>query len=97
MAEMYQDTIIGFAPLIKAYTYTLTFAEALIGLAILVGFKTKYALAACSLTLTTLIFGSCIKENWSGVGTQMVYVVVVYLLLWGYTATKYSVDAALKK
>lgn len=97
MAENYQDTVIGFAPLIQGYTYALTFAEILIGLAILIGFKTKYALAACSLTLTTLIFGSCLKENWGAVGTQMVYVIVVYLLLWGYTSTKYSVDAALQK
>lgn len=97
MTKMYQDTIIGFEPLITGYVYALTIAEALLGLAILIGFKTKYALAACSLTLTTLIFGSCIKENWSAVGTQMVYVVLVYLLLWGYTKTRYSVDYYLNK
>ena len=93
----FQDTMIGFDPLIRAYAYTLSIAELLLGLALLLGFKTKYALAGCSLVLTSLIFGSCALETWSNVASQMVYVILVYLLLWNWMPTKYSIDHYLDK
>jgi thiosulfate dehydrogenase [quinone] large subunit len=97
VVEQFQDTMIGFEPLLRGYAYGLSFAELLLGLALIVGFKTKYALAGCSLVMTSLIFGSCVLENWSNVGTQMIYVAVVYLLLANYVPNTYSVDGWLRK
>ena len=97
IVEQFQNTMIGFEPLLRGYAYGLSFAELLLGLALLLGFKTQYALVGCSLVMTSLIFGSCVLENWSNVGTQMVYVIVVYLLLVGYRPNKYSVDGLLRK
>ena len=37
----------------------------------LIGFKTRSALAASSFLIAILIFGSAFKEDWAGVGTQM--------------------------
>lgn len=69
------------SPLVHSFAYILPFLELTIGLLLLLGFLTRYALVAGSITLITLIFGSCLIENWSAAGTQMIYLAYLATLL----------------
>lgn len=78
--------------LIYPFAFTLTIVEFIIGITLIVGFKTKTSLVITMAILSMLMFGSSMQENWKTVGVQMVYVVFNYLILLHFTNTKYSID-----
>lgn len=70
--------------LTRAFLYTLPFIELAIGIMILLGGQfTKWGYFAGGLTMGVLLFGTALKEDWSGAGSQMIYVVAFYLALRG--------------
>lgn len=72
------------AALIKPFGYILPIIEALLGLALLLGFQTKYTLYACLVLMSVLILGSSSVENWGAVQAQLVHAVYLFALLWYY-------------
>src|SRR5437660_1751187 len=46
--------------------------EGLIGLLLLIGLKTRWALIAASFLMMVLTFGSALVQDWSAAGTQLV-------------------------
>ena len=93
MVTQFQNTLIGFDPLIYAYSYLLVWLELFVGIALIIGFKTRASLVVVSMIMMSLIFGASMQEEWPRVGFQMIYVVFTFLLLQGYMNTKYSLDA----
>ncbi len=70
--------------LTRAFLYALPFVELTIGILILLGGQlTKWGYFAGGLVISALLFGTTLKEDWSGAGLQMTYVIAFYLALRG--------------
>jgi thiosulfate dehydrogenase [quinone] large subunit len=70
--------------LTKAFLYTLPFVELTVGILILLGGQFgKWGYFIGGLTISVLLFGTTLKEDWNGAGTQMIYVIAFYLALRG--------------
>lgn len=67
--------------IVAPFAYVLPFIELILGLFLIVGFKTRVAVVTSTFLITLLIFGSGLKEDWAAVGTQMIYVIFFFLLL----------------
>lgn len=66
LIQRFETTILpGF--IVTPYIYMIAYAEIVIGLMVLLGVKTKYALALTGLTYVTLAFGEMILKNGSSV------------------------------
>ncbi|MCH5719914.1 MauE/DoxX family redox-associated membrane protein [Niabella hibiscisoli] len=68
--------------LIAPFSYFLPIAEALLGLALLVGFKVRYTLFASITLMSLLILGSCSIENWSAIEAQLLHAFYLMALYW---------------
>jgi thiosulfate dehydrogenase [quinone] large subunit len=67
--------------LVTLFGNVLPFAEAGLGLLLLLGLFTRPALVGTMLLIMTLVFGSSLLEKWSLVGDQMVYGLFIFALL----------------
>ena len=68
-------------PLVSLFATGLPFAEAGIGLLLVLGLFTRTALVAAILLIISLVFGSCLLEKWTLVGDQMVYGLYILTLV----------------
>lgn len=82
--------------LILPFAYVLPFIELILGILLLAGLKTRFALAASSVLIAILIFGSAFKEDWAGVGTQMIYAIFFFLLISKLEHNAWAVDSKVK-
>ncbi|UFH53817.1 DoxX family protein [Spirosoma sp. KNUC1025] len=72
------------ALLTKAFLYTLPFAELTTGILILLGGQfSKWGYFMGGIIIGALLFGTTLKEDWNGAGTQLIYVIAFYLALRG--------------
>ena len=76
----YADTILP-RWLLVPFAWSLPPIELTIGLLLIVGLFTRWALVACGLTMAMLVFGKCLTQDWGVVSSQMIYAIVVFLLL----------------
>jgi thiosulfate dehydrogenase (quinone) large subunit len=67
--------------LVRGFLYILPFPETLIGALLILGFFTRGALVAGSVTMIILVFGTGTRQDWTTVGLQMVYALYYYLML----------------
>lgn len=79
-------TAAGFAetplpePLTRAFLFGLPVAEFITGLLILIGGRTiKWGYALGGLIIVALLFGTTLKQDWQGAGSQVVYIIAFYL------------------
>ncbi len=68
--------------LIVPFSYFLPIAEALLGLALLVGFKVRYTLFASITLMSLLILGSSSIENWGAIEAQLLHAFYLMALYW---------------
>jgi thiosulfate dehydrogenase [quinone] large subunit len=66
---------------VRAFGSALPWAEALVGLLILVGGATRIALVAGGLLILVLTFGSALHQDWEIAGLQLIYASVYSLLI----------------
>jgi thiosulfate dehydrogenase [quinone] large subunit len=76
-----------------AFGLVLPWIEAALGLLILFGAATRYALIAASLTILVLTFGSCLRQDWESAGLQLIYAAIYSALLAFRRENAYSIDA----
>lgn len=69
--------------LVTGFAWFIAPFELLVGLLLMVGFRTRTALVTGGLFMSVLIFGMGLLQEWDTLGTQMVYVLVFSLLLYG--------------
>lgn len=67
--------------------------EALLGLLLLVGLRTRAALVAASLLIMVLTFGTSLLQNWAVAGLQLSYALIYSILLFLLRYNGWSVDA----
>ena len=81
---------------VYSFGLVLPFVEALIGIALVLGLLTRWALLAGSLLMSILIFGTCICSDWATVGIQITYAIAYFLALLFLKYDQYSLDRALR-
>jgi thiosulfate dehydrogenase (quinone) large subunit len=70
----------------------LPWVEAALGLLILLGLATRFALIAASLTILVLTFGSTLRQDWQSAGVQLIYAAIYAALLAFRSHNAYSLD-----
>lgn len=83
--------------LIHGFGVVLPPVEGLIGLLLLIGWKTRWTLVAASLLMLVLTFGTTLVQNWSVAGSQLMYALVFSVLLFLRKYNSWSVDGCWNK
>jgi thiosulfate dehydrogenase (quinone) large subunit len=96
MEKQFQGTIMpGW--FVYSFGSVLPFLEGLIGLALILGFFTRWTLAAASLLMSILIFGTSLRSDWGIVGVQMIYAIAFFIALFFLEHNHYSVDRIIRR
>lgn len=74
--------------IIVPFGYVLPIVEAILGILLLINFKTKYTLYLALVLMSILIFGSCSIENWSAIEAQLLHSFYLLGLFWFYEKFK---------
>jgi thiosulfate dehydrogenase (quinone) large subunit len=77
---------------IRAFALILPTAEALIGLLLLLGLRTRAALIGANLLMLVLTFGTALVQDWSITGLQLFYSFVYSTLLFLHRYNGWSLD-----
>ncbi len=77
---------------VAAFGLVLPWIEAGLGLLILFGLATRYALIAASITILALTFGSTLRQDWESAGLQLIYAAIYAALLAFRSENLYSLD-----
>lgn len=83
--------------LVRGFGNVLPPIEGLIGLLLLIGLKTRWALIAASLLMLVLTFGSALLQDWTAAETQLVYALVFSVLLFLRQYNSWSLDGCMNK
>ena len=83
--------------LLKASAYAIPPVELILGVLLIIGFRTREALMGSCVLMISLIFGSCLIQNWDMAGGQMLYIVIFSALLAFNSENIYSVDTYTSK
>ena len=96
LVPMFQKTPL---PVWSVYGFglVLPWVEAVLGFAILIGFRTRIALIAGSLLILVLTFGSTLRQDWESAGLQLIYAGMYAALLAFQDRDVYSLDALLQE
>jgi thiosulfate dehydrogenase [quinone] large subunit len=78
---------------IWSFGMVLPAIEALLGLLLLVGLRTRAALVAGSLLIMVLTFGSALVQDWSAASIQLSYALIYSVLLFLLRYNGWSLDA----
>lgn len=84
-------------PLVHGFGAVLPPIEGLIGLLLLIGWKTRWALIAASLLMLVLTVGSALIQDWTITGAQLMYALVFSVLLFLRRYNSWSVDGCWNK
>jgi thiosulfate dehydrogenase [quinone] large subunit len=84
-------------PMVRWFGTVLPPIEGLIGLLLLIGLKTRWALIAASLLMLLLTFGSSLVQNWTAAETQLMYALIFSVLLFLRRYNSWSLDGCMNK
>jgi thiosulfate dehydrogenase [quinone] large subunit len=77
---------------VAAFAHVLPWAEASIGLLILFGVATRFALVAGALLMIVLTFGSNLHQDWQVAGLQLIYAIAYAMLIAFQRYNAFSLD-----
>lgn len=80
MSEQFADTLLPPGAVLL-FAYLLVVAEFIIGVWLIVGLWFRQALIAGLITMTVLVFGSSLIENWGAVSVQLIHSIYLAGLL----------------
>ena len=78
--------------MVSAFAHALPWLEAAIGLLVLLGAATRFALCAGAVLILVLTFGSTLHQDWDVAGLQLIYAAVYAALLAFRDKNEFSVD-----
>lgn len=79
------------------FAYVIVTAETIIGILLILGWKTRWALAAMGLLLCMLAFGVILQQSFGTAANIMVYGIAVTLLLFYSQYDGFGIDKSLPK
>ena len=83
--------------LLPPFAAALPWAEATIGLLLLLGLFTRFALVAGSLVMIVLMAGITLAQNWDVAGIQLIYCAIYFVLLTHCGRNFFSLDTLIAK
>jgi thiosulfate dehydrogenase [quinone] large subunit len=81
---------------VAAFGLILPWVESLLGLCLLLGFRTRLALIGGGLLMVILTFGSSLVQDWQIAGVQLIYAIAYATLLFLHRWNGYSLDSVLQ-
>jgi thiosulfate dehydrogenase (quinone) large subunit len=96
LVPAFQHTLLP-AGFVRFFALALPGAESIIGMLVLVGFRTRLALLAGSLLILTLTFGATLNQDWESAGLQLIYATVYASLLAFRYHNSFSADGVLQR
>jgi thiosulfate dehydrogenase (quinone) large subunit len=81
------------AIIVRPFALSEVFVEAIIGLLLLLGLWTRWALLLGTLSMASLIFGTALRSDWNTLAIQMLYALIYVVLIAAREYNSYSVDA----
>lgn len=94
--QQFADTPLP-AVAVRLFGLVLPFLETVIGLLLIVGLWTRWALVAGALLIAALVFGTALRSDWETLSIQMLYAIIYYLLLAGRTSDYFALDTVCTK
>lgn len=67
---------------VRLLGYAIPIIELVIGVILITGFQLKIGLVISFLLMATLIFGMSLLQEWGVVGSQMIYVLCLFFILY---------------
>jgi thiosulfate dehydrogenase (quinone) large subunit len=92
----FQNTVLP-ASQVRVFATVLPYAELLIGVLLLAGLWTRWALSAGALLMMALVFGTALRSEWNILFLQMFYSFLYFVLLMCRQYDSFSVDRLLRK
>jgi thiosulfate dehydrogenase [quinone] large subunit len=83
--------------MVRGFGTVLPSIEGVIGLLLLIGLKTRWALIAASLLMLVLTVGTALVQDWAVTGTQLMYALVFSVLLFLRRYNSWSLDGCMNK
>jgi thiosulfate dehydrogenase (quinone) large subunit len=83
--------------LVRTFGHTLPWMEATVGLLVLLGLWTRYALAGGALLIFVLTFGTTLRQDWETAGLQLTYALIFSALLAFRDCNTLALDGLLDK
>jgi uncharacterized membrane protein YphA (DoxX/SURF4 family) len=80
---------------LRLFAFGLAFVETAVGLLVLLGLWTRWALFLGALTMAALVFGTALRSDWNTLAIQMLYVLIYAALIAAREYNQYSLDARL--
>jgi len=79
-AKLFENTILPM-PLVHGFLLSLPVLEIIVGGLTIIGLYTRFALIAGAVMIFALVFGTGIRQDWTTVGSQMLYAAYYYLMI----------------
>ncbi len=92
MVKQFAETPLP-AAVVRPFALSLVFAEAIIGLLLLLGLWTRWSLLLGAVLISSLVFGTALRSDWDTLAIQMLYALIYAALIAGREYNSYSVDA----
>lgn len=96
VADQFASTFLPEALVYGFAASVIVPGEVLVGLLLILGLFTRWALAAGALLMTALVFGTALRQEWGTASTQMIYAAVYYGLHLFVGYNRFSLDAWLR-
>ncbi len=80
MADGFADTFLP-APFVYLFAWIIVITETIVGILLIIGWKTRWALLAMGLLMASLAFGQILQQNFGTVANILIYAIAVSLLL----------------
>jgi thiosulfate dehydrogenase [quinone] large subunit len=81
---------------LPTFASVLPWVETTLGLLLLLGLATRFALIAGAIVITCLVIGTNLAQDWLVSGLQLIYAFVYYYLLAHIDENRISLDALIK-
>ena len=92
LGKQFQATLLPRV-LVEAFAHTLPWAETIIGLLLLAGLATRFALIAGGLLMAVLTLGTTLRQDFQSAGLQLSYSIAYFILLSLRAQNGFSLDA----
>ncbi|MEO0376100.1 MAG: DoxX family protein [Cyanobacteria bacterium P01_A01_bin.17] len=83
-------------PLVRINAFLVPIVELIVGILMIVGWRTRTALTVTSALMVVLMLGVTSVQNWDAAGSQLVYGLILFILLACSSFNTVSVDHWLK-